>query len=298
MKFGEIAEFADIGDFVNEPVKTYSSGMLMRLAFSVVAHVEPDILIVDEALAVGDFVFQQKCYRRIAELKSRGCSILFVSHDMTAVAQFCDYVHVLSGGKLDFSGKSADAINHYKRISTTAERSTYQTASTQLLSSEQEESITKNDNVREYGSGKARIKSWELFGSSGKKTATVISADEVVTIEMNIVFEESCDDAICGYFISDAQGREIVGTNTWYSGRPLGPQARGNELRVSFSQAFGLAGGDYMLNLGVSEFSGGRLVAHHRLYDLCVVKVIATNHIVGFFLPPTHIEIVALAKHE
>jgi len=112
-RFDAIAAFADIGDFIDQPVKTYSSGMQVRLAFAVQTSVEPDVFIVDEALSVGDFFFQQKCFRRIAELRARGTTILFVSHDMGSVRDLCQKCLYLRGGQTEFCGSQHDAIRRY-----------------------------------------------------------------------------------------------------------------------------------------------------------------------------------------
>ena len=119
-RYASIVQFADIGDFITQPVKTYSSGMMVRLAFAVQTAVEPDILIVDEALSVGDFFFQQKCFARIAELRTRGTALLFVSHDMSSVRDLCDQVLYLRSGRTAFLGDSQQAISHYYNEATKA----------------------------------------------------------------------------------------------------------------------------------------------------------------------------------
>ena len=112
-RFGEIEAFADIGEFIDQPVKFYSSGMFVRLAFSVVAGVDADVLLIDEALAVGDIFFRQKCYRRLEKLRQKGVTILLVSHAMTEVEQFCERAALLNGGRMEFLGRASEAVKRY-----------------------------------------------------------------------------------------------------------------------------------------------------------------------------------------
>ena len=113
-RFAAIAAFADIGDFIEQPVKTYSSGMYVRLAFAVLTQIDPEILIIDEALSVGDFLFQQKCYDKIREFRQKGCTFLFVSHGMATVLELCDRALVLERGKMLFDGPPVEAIALYE----------------------------------------------------------------------------------------------------------------------------------------------------------------------------------------
>jgi ABC-type polysaccharide/polyol phosphate transport system ATPase subunit len=293
--YDRIVGFADIGPHIEQPVKTYSTGMQMRLAFSVIAHIEPEVLVVDEALAVGDFVFQQKCYKRIAELKASGCTVLLVTHDLTAVSQFCDYAYVLDKGRIIASGSPNEAINAFKKnmssnedLATSAQLSDTQNVGADLRS--MKAFYPDQLALQEYGDKKITIADWGAFDHRDQLTS-VIDADEDVEIRIRLVCESDCQAPIVGYFFSDAQGREIVGTNTWYAGKPVGSLRRGDVVNLSFRQRFGLAAGPYVLNLGCSEFINGDLVAHHRLYNVAVFEVLRPYRNVGFFLPPTTIEI-------
>lgn len=119
-KLQDILDFADIGDFINQPVKTYSSGMFVRLAFAVAINIEPEILIVDEALSVGDVFFQAKCYRKFEEFKEQGKTILFVSHDLSSISKYCDRVVLLNKGKKLAEGEPKEIVDLYKKILTNA----------------------------------------------------------------------------------------------------------------------------------------------------------------------------------
>ena len=283
-QLNNIISFADIGDFIDQPVKTYSSGMVVRLAFSVAAHVDPELLIIDEALAVGDFVFQQKCFKRIQELQNNGCSILLVSHDLSSIIQFCSKAYLLSHGKMVSGGSAKEAVDLYKRLSTEVSnipKSIYggESLKTSLSSAKQE-----------YGSKTVEIYDWAVLDEHGNQTTTIASesATEIVVL---VKFVNQCIDPIVGYFFTDAQGREIVGTNTWYSRTPIGERSPGEIVEIRFKQVFGLTSGEYSLNLGCSEFVNNKLIAHHRLYDLCTLQTYRMSSNLGFFLPPTIIEI-------
>src|SRR5262249_14489195 len=115
-RFDEIAAFADIGAFIDQPVKTYSSGMVVRLAFAVQAHVRTDVLIIDEALSVGDIFFQQKCFNHIRQLQARGVTILYVSHDLTSVQSICDRAILMKEGGAIFIGNPNEAVNRYYNV--------------------------------------------------------------------------------------------------------------------------------------------------------------------------------------
>src|ERR1039457_5525781 len=123
LRMDEVISFADIGDFIEQPVKTYSSGMMMRLAFAVAVNVQPDVLIIDEALAVGDVFFSQKCFQRIREIVHRGATLIFVSHDMGAVQSLCDRALLLNQGSLMFDGVPEDCVSRYFNLHKTGSRS-------------------------------------------------------------------------------------------------------------------------------------------------------------------------------
>lgn len=290
-RFDNIVAFADIGEFIDQPVKFYSSGMYVRLAFSVVAHVDPDILVVDEALAVGDYAFQQKCFNRIQDLQKRGCSIVLVSHDLTSLVQFCSSGYVLREGVIVGRGSAHEAVNIYKRLSTTANLDEGQlsasiTVSSPLLHS----SYVINPNVENYGSLVAEIYDWAILDADGNVTSSILS-ECITEILIRIHFHGDCYNPIAGYFFTDAQGREIVGTNTYFTQSHLGNKSSGQLIEIRFKQVLGLTAGEYTLNLGCSEYLKDELVSHHRLYNLCIFQVTRFEKNVGFYLPPTEVEI-------
>jgi len=295
VRFDDIAAFADIGDFIEQPVKTYSSGMMVRLAFAVAITVHPEILVVDEALSVGDFIFQQKCYRRIKELQDQGSSILLVSHDLSSIVQFCNTAYVIKNGEILFEGSAKDAAGYYKKF--------YSSDYKQTIPSDGSEKVKINSILKTnyqvsqraqiYGSGFVEIYDWAILDSE-KNIATTFYSDKLCTIVIRLRFLSDCMNPIVGYFFTDVQGREIIGTNTEYLGAPLGRRIAGEKIEIRFEQVLGISSGEYSINLGCSEYVDDNLIAHHRLYDLCVLSVHRSSQNLGFCLPPTDLNIFPL----
>lgn len=299
MRFDDIVAFADIGDFVDRPVKTYSSGMLIRLAFAVAVHVDVIVLIVDEALAVGDIAFQHKCFQKIQELRKKGVTILLASHDLGSIVEFCNRVFVIDAGAMIFNGSAPDAVNHFKELLSLG------SAEGTLIISPPSDLVRptwSNNNLSfcsshplspakdEYGDGQASIFDWGIV-TADKGPASVIDNSDIVEILIFVRFHNYCAAPIVGYFITDAKGREIVGTNTLYEGLMLGPKEPGDEVRVSFKQRFTVAPGEYFLNIGCSEYVGEHIVAHHRLYRITTISIYTSKDFVGFFYLDTETKI-------
>ncbi|CAM8401434.1 TagH ABC-type polysaccharide/polyol phosphate transport system, ATPase component [Candidatus Methylopumilus universalis] len=297
-RFDDIAAFADIGQFIEQPVKTYSSGMKVRLAFAVAINVEPEILIVDEALSVGDFMFQQKCYKRIKELQALGTSILLVSHDLSSIVEFCSSAYVLKDGRLLFEGGAKDAAGFYKQLCTSSDNQTIegnQQIQIEDLVDVGFNAILKNtyevlSQTKDYGDYFAEIYDWAVLNNKGS-VVNAFYSDQICEIVIRIRFVYDCVDPIVGYFFTDVQGRDVVGTNSEYLGIPLGKRKAGEKIEIRFKQVLGLSNGEYSINLGCSEYINGELVAHHRLYDLYVFSIHRSLKNVGFYLPSTELDI-------
>ena len=198
----KILEFADIGDFVYQPVKTYSSGMFVRLAFAVAINIDPEILIVDEALSVGDVFFQAKCYQKFEDFKRDGKTILFVSHDLGSISRYCDRVILLNKGEKQSEGKPKDMINLYKRLITTKADNNQNTdskdkelVSINSISGEWKKNFTVNPKLEEYGDGKANIIDFAIIDNEGNLT-NVIEKGTKFTVKTKIRIEEPIKDPI------------------------------------------------------------------------------------------------------
>ena len=286
-KLDDILTFADIGDFIYQPVKTYSSGMFVRLAFAVAINIDPDILIVDEALSVGDVFFQAKCYRKFEEFKQKGKTIVFVSHDLNSISRYCDRVILLNKGNILDEGDPKKIVDLYKKILVQRDE-----VPEELEQDEVEESIQtgtefqrpfpRNPEVLEYGDKEAEIVDFTLEDAHGIATNT-IQKMEKFTIKMKVHFKEDIDEVIYAFTIKDMRGTEITGTNTMFEKIAVEPQKKGNTQIITFRQTMNLQGGEYLLSLGCTGYKGGEFTAFHRLYDVCSITVVASKNTVGFY---------------
>ena len=294
-RFDDIAAFADIGQFIEQPVKTYSSGMAVRLAFAVAINVDPEILVVDEALSVGDFIFQQKCYKRIKELQDSGSSILLVSHDLSLIVQFCNTAHVIKNGRILFSGGAKDAAGFYKQLYASSNKEHIKNDGSKAIdfSSVLKTKYQILSQTKNYGDNFVEIYDWAVLDNE-KNVTTAFYSDQCCEIIIRVRFLCDCIDPIVGYFFTDVQGREIIGTNTEYLGIPLGQRTAGEKVEVRFKQILGLSSGEYSINLGCSEYIDGKLIAHHRLYDLYIFSIHRSLRNVGFYLPPTDLDVCSI----
>ena len=267
-KLDDILKFADIGEFVYQPVKTYSSGMFVRLAFAVAINIEPEILIVDEALSVGDVFFQAKCYQKFEEFKKQGKTILFVSHDLSSIEKYCDRAILLNKGEMVSDGTPKDIIDLYKQI--LAGQSSGGTLKKEL------------DGSQDYGDKKAEIIDYKVIDSSGRETTSLLKGEEF-SIEVTIRANEPVVSPIVAITIRNSKGTDITGTNTMYEKVDLGHLEPGDERTVVFTQNMDLQGGDYLLSLGCTRFEEYELRVFHRLYDVTELTVISSKDTVGFF---------------
>lgn len=263
-KFDQIAAFADIDDFLDQPVKTYSSGMFVRLAFSVAVNVDPQILIVDEALAVGDIFFQQKCFGKMRQLKESGRNLLFVSHDSSAVYKLCNRAVLLENGRLILDSKPRQVIDLYearllkevdqdpssldvnvifenKRIKGESDR-------------EDEETEEASENVEEIKLQRSEvtIQSVQLLDSDRKATQTLIT-DQSVKLVINIQFHKAFEDPHVGFKIRDRTGLDIFVTNTYLMSHSLSPVKADQCIEVSFDFCICIIEGDYTVTVGVAD---------------------------------------------
>jgi lipopolysaccharide transport system ATP-binding protein len=233
----EIASFAEIGDFIYQPLKTYSSGMYVRLAFATAIATSPQILIVDEALAVGDAVFQHRCMRRIKEMQENGTTILFVSHDPAAVRALCNRAILLNNGKMVAEGTPADVLNRYQKI-IMARQQAYEAnlqpadeadAANELQTFES----APLDYVYRHGDRSAEVLRIELLDSSLRPTELVETGEPLV-IRVVYVAHADLEDVVCGFLIRNRHGIHIYGTNTELQQLPFERVRKGQLTEVTF----------------------------------------------------------------
>lgn len=284
-KLKDILDFAEIGDFVNQPVKTYSSGMFVRLAFAVAINIEPEILIVDEALSVGDVFFQSKCYHKFEEFKKQGKTILFVSHDLSSISKYCDRVILLNQGSKLGEGTPKQMIDVYKQVLV----GQYKMDSKQNIAGESkkvdveaaDENSTKPEAL-EYGSRQASITEYYIEDAKKNKSNTLLKGDEF-TVHMTVEFKETLPNPIFALSIKDAKGTEITGTNSMIEKAFLESAKAGTKKEITFRQKLDLQGGDYLLSLGLTGYEGNEFKVYHRLYDIMSIAVISDKNTVGFY---------------
>ncbi len=292
-KLKDILDFADIGDFVYQPVKTYSSGMFVRLAFAVAINIEPEILIVDEALAVGDVFFQAKCYRKFDEFKKKGKTILFVSHDLSSIVKYCDRVVLLNKGTKLGEGKAKEMIDVYKQVLVGQYDENENKEATETTANIDGGA---NEELLEYGSRKAEITECYITDNKGKRTNALIKG-EPFTIHMKASFAERVQAPIFAFTIKNARGTEITGTNTMFEKAFMEAVDKGVIKEVTFSQKMDLQGGDYLLSLGLTGYEGSDFTVYHRLYDAVSISVISDKDTVGFYDMNSKVEVKDAEKN-
>ena len=291
-KLDDILSFADIGDFVHQPVKTYSSGMFVRLAFAVAINIDPEILIVDEALSVGDVFFQAKCFKKFEEFKALGKTILFVSHDLSSISKYCDRAILLNKGRMLTEGTPAEVIDVYKKVLVGQLDETNESVVKKNEDINEGEKISKsqlwrsnyviNPNYEEYGDHIVDIVDFAVVDDSDKYTSTLIKNKDFF-IKVKIRANKNATNPIVAFTIKDVKGTDITGTNTMFEKIDIGNLQPDEEKTVIFKQNNNLQGGQYLLSLGCTRFEDDDFQVYDRLYDICSISVISEKNTIGFY---------------
>jgi ABC-type polysaccharide/polyol phosphate transport system ATPase subunit len=259
-----IESFAEIGEFIGRPVKEYSSGMYVRLAFSTAIHVDPEILIVDEALAVGDAVFANRCVRKFQELRERKITVLFVSHDLGLVKQLSDRAILLLNGRIAAQGAPNDVINRYIG----------------LVLAKEESKSKKDDRIHasfRHGDGSSEILSVEILNARGEP-ATAVTGGEPITVRVRSRFHQAKSDPMVGILIRTRIGMDVYGTNTRLERVRLGDFQPGDELEVDFGVECWLTPQQYTLTVATQNADG---TSHDWLDDAVAFDVVDTRAAAG-----------------
>ena len=259
-----IEAFAEIGEFMARPVKEYSSGMYVRLAFSTAIHVDPEILIVDEALAVGDAVFANRCVRKFQELRERKITVLFVSHDLGLVKQLSDRAILLLNGRIAAQGAPNDVINRYIG----------------LVLAKEDSKQKKDDRIHasfRHGDGSSEILGVEILNARGEPS-TAVTGGEPITVRVRSRFHQATSDPMVGILIRTRIGMDVYGTNTRLERVRLGDFQPGDELEVDFAVECWLTPQQYTLTVATQNADG---TSHDWLDDAVAFDVVDTRAAAG-----------------
>lgn len=293
----EIIDFADIGDHLYQPVKTYSSGMFARLAFACAINVDPDVLIVDEVLSVGDMAFQLKCFKKFQQFKEKGKTILFVTHSITDILRNCTRTIIIDSGRKIFDGDVKEGVEKYKKIIVGLNNKESKEG---LLSDK--ELLEKNPNYKKaieksgeiwkthfnenpelitYGNGDAEVIDYGMFNENNDYIS-VIENDKEVILKSKILFNKDVKDPIFTMTVKDFKGLEMCGTNTLIEKIVTGDYKKGDIVTVEFKQKVNVAPGKYTLSFSCTHFNyQGELEVLNRKYDALLIEVLSTKDTVG-----------------
>lgn len=287
----DIVDFCGLGEFLHRPVKTYSSGMFVRLAFAVAINMNPDILIVDEALAVGDVRFQRKCFRRLEQLKEQGCSILFVTHSTDSVLQYCDRAIMLDGGELKLTGSPKEVVQAYLEMMFASDVEVKPSVAVDPgdysvdFDPTQDNCLahpTYNSNEERWGDGRAKICHYEVL-QNGAPTTGLVQRGDKIDIKMSVLFENDVSDLIYGITVKTNDGNAVYGTNSRLVGTLPTEQKSGDLVSIEYRLTLNLLAGDYFISLGVAQDHESKdAIPVDRRYDMIHLHISETRDSFGF----------------
>lgn len=303
-----ILDFSELGDFIDKPVKTYSSGMYIRLAFSVVINMSPDILVIDEALAVGDSKFQRKCFRKLDELRNGGTTIIFVTHATDTVISHCDRAVFMERGSISKLGDPKDVVNTYlesmfdgarlgmSRSGSPGDGPAADAPGSELNLDERVDSCrlrpTYNETEYEWGSEHARILDYLVLDSAGRPVGPVVAAGAEVTVMMAVRFFAAQSGVIYGLTIKTVDGTTVFGTNSDLLDAKSATMAAGHTAIVKFTLTLNLISSEYFVSLGVvARPDYGDDAVLHRRYDLFRLNVQDDHRAFGYAALPASVEV-------
>jgi len=258
----EIEAFAEIGEYFDQPIRTYSSGMQMRVAFAVATALRPDVLIVDEALSVGDSYFVHKCFDRIRKFRELGTTLLIVSHDPGAVQALCDRAILLNNGKMVLDGEPREVFDYYNALIAEKENSTVRT-----------ERSADGRIATESGTGEAFVDRLDLLDESGA-AVEYVGVGQIVTLRAYVSVRNDVNRLVFGYMIRDRLGQAVFGTNTHHTGQACGPLASGDRVEISARFPMNFGPGAYSVSIALSE-TETHLAKNYQWRDLALVFNVA-----------------------
>ncbi|MFQ3246430.1 MAG: lipopolysaccharide transport system ATP-binding protein [Arenicella sp.] len=290
-KLPDIVDFCGLGEFLHRPIKTYSSGMFVRLAFAVAINMNPDILIVDEALAVGDVRFQRKCFRRLEQLKEQGVSILFVTHSTDSVLQYCDRAIMLDEGELKLTGSPKEVVQAYLEMMFASDVDVKPSAPVNPndycvdFDPTQDNCLTHptyNSNEERWGDGRAKICHYEVL-QNGAPTTGLVQRGDKIQIKMSALFENDVSDLIYGITVKTNDGNAVYGTNSRLVGELPTDQKAGDLVSIEHRLTLNLLAGDYFISLGIAQDHDSKdAIPVDRRYDMIHLHISETHDSFGY----------------
>jgi len=274
----EIEAFAEIGDYMDQPMRVYSSGMQMRVAFSVATARRPDVLIVDEALSVGDVYFQHKSFDRIREFRKQGTTLLIVSHDKSAIQSICDRAILLNAGKLAMEGEPEGVMDYYNAMIAQKENSKIEQI---ILGTGKVQTIS--------GTGEAEIESAIIVNNDGEPVE-MVNVGETITLKITVRTNKSLPELVLGYLIKDRLGQAVYGTNTHHLGVPLKQFDAGERVQYQFTFPANMGEGSYSITLALHA-SDTHIATNYVWKDSALLLTVVNINRPSFtgvaWLPPT-----------
>ncbi len=310
----EIIDFADIGDHLYQPVKTYSSGMFARLAFACAINVEPDILIVDEVLSVGDIAFQLKCFKKFEQFKKSGKTIIFVTHNIADVLKNCNRAIIIENGRKTFDGDVKTGVDKYKKIIVGLSETEEQNIDEKIENSNIDEkeilkenikienekewkiNFIQNPNITEYGNKKAEVIDYGMFDLNGNPINAFDNGEEII-LKSKVKFNETVKDPIFTATLKDFSGNDIAGTNTDIEKIITGSYKKGDIVIIEFRQRIPVTCGKYTLSFSCTKYNlKGELEVLSRKYDALIIEVVTTKNTVGLIRMDSEIKVHKLGE--
>jgi lipopolysaccharide transport system ATP-binding protein len=271
-----IMEFSELRERIHDPIRTYSTGMTMRLAFSIVTAIRPDILIIDEALAVGDIGFQRKCFALIESFRKQGTTLIFVSHDPEAIKRLCDRAIYLRDGTMYMDGDPKAVVGAYERDLFT--RSDSSIFDAHFINTPQLVIYDKPSTKEEYGDGRAKITETRLLTASGALTSVFTVGSEII-LEFDVEVEDFINGAIFSLMVKTKEGLCVYYCDSLHLATNLPNLKRGDRTRTRFSLKNNLSPGSYWLNCAIRSASESGERIHWRIVDCERIQIVTPHNI-------------------
>ena len=294
----EIIDFADIGEHLSQPVKTYSSGMFARLAFACAINVDPEVLIVDEVLSVGDMAFQLKCFKKFEQFKENGKTIIFVTHSVADVLRNCTRAIIIDARRKIYDGDVKTGVEKYKKIIVGLNPDEVEATEAEDIEEENfndnedwKSKLVQNPNITDYGDKRAEVIDYGMFDLKGRPISAFDNSETVI-LKSKIKFNKAVSDPIFTVTVKDFHGNDIAGTNTEIEKVLTGSYKKGDVVVCEFRQKIPVAAGKYTLSFSCTKYNlKGELEVLNRKYDALLIEVMTTKNTVGIIRLDSNIKV-------